>query len=122
MPVPFPYPLATHKSLATHARALVHAFILAHGRLSAARGKQHDARKDRGQKAPKDLLKGLPNCPLAHRLYKIDKPKGLYKVLGVSHTARTKKIRSNYKKMALACHPDKNPADPKAGDYFSSIG
>jgi len=63
----------------------------------------------------------LPACAMAHRHFKKDKPHGLFKTLGVNAKTNEKQIKRNYKKLAMKCHPDRNK-DPKADDYFASIG
>ncbi|XP_055903301.1 dnaJ homolog subfamily C member 17 [Eupeodes corollae] len=42
----------------------------------------------------------------------------LYEYLGVDVDAQEADIRKAYRKKALACHPDKNPDNPKAAETF----
>jgi len=44
-----------------------------------------------------------------------------YDVLGVAKTATSKEIKSAFRKLAKAHHPDQNPNDPKAKDRFASV-
>lgn len=41
-----------------------------------------------------------------------------YKILGVSSRASQEEIRRAFRLLALRCHPDRNPDDPRAGDHF----
>ncbi|XP_075144973.1 dnaJ homolog subfamily C member 17 [Haematobia irritans] len=45
----------------------------------------------------------------------------LYDVLGVDPEASENEIRKAYRKKALACHPDKNPDNPKAAELFHEL-
>lgn len=47
--------------------------------------------------------------------------KTLYSLLGVPKTADVKTIKKAYHKLALSCHPDKHPDDPKAKDNFQQL-
>ena len=47
--------------------------------------------------------------------------KDYYKVLGVPRTATDKEIRSAFRKLAAANHPDRNPGDPGAEERFKEI-
>ncbi len=41
-----------------------------------------------------------------------------YEILGISKTAPDEEIKKNYRKIAMQCHPDKNPGDKKSEDRF----
>ena len=43
-----------------------------------------------------------------------------YDILGVAKTATSKEIKSAFRKLAKAYHPDQNPDDPKAKDRFAA--
>ncbi|XP_031638686.1 dnaJ homolog subfamily C member 17 [Contarinia nasturtii] len=45
----------------------------------------------------------------------------LYGLIGVELTATESEIRKAYRKKALACHPDKNPDNPKAAELFHEL-
>ena len=45
----------------------------------------------------------------------------LYEVLGVSRTASAAEIKRAYRKQAMLSHPDKNPGDKVAEDYFRKV-
>ncbi|MBU2490709.1 MAG: molecular chaperone DnaJ [Proteobacteria bacterium] len=41
-----------------------------------------------------------------------------YEILGVERTSADGEIKAAYRKMALQCHPDRNPGDPEAEELF----
>ncbi|XP_013099037.2 dnaJ homolog subfamily C member 17 [Stomoxys calcitrans] len=45
----------------------------------------------------------------------------LYELLGIEPEAQEHDIRKAYRKKALACHPDKNPDNPKAAELFHEL-
>ncbi|CAB1330836.1 unnamed protein product [Coregonus sp. 'balchen'] len=45
----------------------------------------------------------------------------LYGLLGIESTATAKEIKKAYRQKALTCHPDKNPDNPKAADFFHQL-
>lgn len=49
------------------------------------------------------------------------KETGLYDLLNVKPEATADEIKKSYRKLALKCHPDKNPDDPEAQEKFKSI-
>src|SRR5258708_27170922 len=44
-----------------------------------------------------------------------------YEVLGVAREASPDEINKAYRKLALQSHPDRNPGDPTALDYFKEV-
>ncbi len=44
-----------------------------------------------------------------------------YKLLNIHSNASDKEIQTAYRKIALVNHPDKNPNDPKAEEYFKLV-
>lgn len=49
------------------------------------------------------------------------KETAFYELLNVSPTATPDELKKSYRKLALKCHPDKNPDDPEAAEKFKSI-
>ncbi|KJS02574.1 MAG: hypothetical protein VR65_05135 [Desulfobulbaceae bacterium BRH_c16a] len=47
--------------------------------------------------------------------------KDYYKILGVTRTSNAEEIRKRYRKLAMQCHPDRNPDDPAAEEQFKEI-
>lgn len=45
-----------------------------------------------------------------------------YEVLGVTQQAQLKEVRDAYRKLALKCHPDKDPYNPRAVIAFQKVG
>lgn len=44
-----------------------------------------------------------------------------YDILNVKPTATADELKKSYRKLALKCHPDKNPDDPEAAEKFKKI-
>ena len=44
-----------------------------------------------------------------------------YELLGITQRARPREIREAYHKLALKCHPDKDPHNPRAVVAFQKV-
>lgn len=44
-----------------------------------------------------------------------------YERLGITQQAQLKEIREAYRKLALKCHPDKDPHNPRAVATFQKV-
>lgn len=44
--------------------------------------------------------------------------KDYYQILGVGKTASDEELKKNYRKIAMQCHPDRNPGDKEAEEKF----
>lgn len=44
-----------------------------------------------------------------------------YEILGITHQAQLKEVRDAYRKLALKCHPDKDPRNPRAVAAFQKV-
>lgn len=49
------------------------------------------------------------------------KETAFYDLLNVKPNATNDELKKSYRKLALKCHPDKNPDDPEAAEKFKSI-
>lgn len=49
------------------------------------------------------------------------KETAFYDLLNVKPGATTEELKKSYRKLALKCHPDKNPDDPEAAEKFKAI-
>lgn len=47
--------------------------------------------------------------------------KDYYQILGVNQNCTDEEIRSNYRKLAMRFHPDRNPDDPTAEERFKDV-
>ena len=45
-----------------------------------------------------------------------------YEILGIKQQAQLKEIKEAYRKLALKCHPDKDPHNPRAVATFQKVG
>ena len=44
-----------------------------------------------------------------------------YELLGITQQANVKEIRDAYHRLALKCHPDKDPCNPRAVAAFQKV-
>ena len=44
-----------------------------------------------------------------------------YEILGINQQAKVKEVRDAYRKLALKCHPDKDPSNPRAVGTFQKV-
>ena len=44
-----------------------------------------------------------------------------YEILGINQQAKVKEVRDAYRKLALRCHPDKDPSNPRAVAIFQKV-
>ncbi len=51
----------------------------------------------------------------------MSQPKDYYAALGLDKEASETDIKKAYRKLAMTCHPDKNPDDPNAKEKFQAI-
>jgi curved DNA-binding protein CbpA len=51
----------------------------------------------------------------------MSQPKDYYAALGLDKEATETDIKKAYRKLAMTCHPDKNPDDPNAKEKFQAI-
>jgi curved DNA-binding protein CbpA len=51
----------------------------------------------------------------------MSQPKDYYAALGLDKEASENDIKKAYRKLAMTCHPDKNPDDPNAKEKFQAI-
>src|SRR4051812_43251054 len=47
--------------------------------------------------------------------------KDYYSILGIDRAATPEQIKASYRKIALQCHPDRNPGDKAAEDRFKEV-
>lgn len=49
------------------------------------------------------------------------KETAFYEILNVKPDATSEELKKSYRKLALKCHPDKNPDDPEAAEKFKKL-
>jgi hypothetical protein len=57
-------------------------------------------------------------CSLSICADNADAQKSLYDILSVPRNATSAEIKKAYHRLALVCHPDKNPDDPNAKERY----
>lgn len=73
----------------------------------------------RGSKSGLRSRENLEKFRSAGRRWGISREDGVhFRVLGVPRWSSPQEIKSAYRKLALRCHPDRNPGDPTAEEEF----
>jgi molecular chaperone DnaJ len=60
----------------------------------------------------------VPLNPSSHGFFRME---DFYEILAVSRQATTEEIKLSYRRLALKYHPDRNPGDKVAEDYFRRV-